>query len=311
MTFHVKLEGSLRFADAVAATAAHSAMMAGRAGNSMLMEGSRVEADTLVFALDDALPSATAAALVDALQSGIEKALETAIEGSVTLSDPSGDRVMRAIGRAFWARRWVDGQTAFHEGKPNDLLEAHIARIEAKKPRARILVPLSGKAFDLRWLAERGHEVVGIEFVWEAVSGFFADWELDPPRTQVGGQTALSAKGVTLVCADMFALTPEVLGRFDVIYDRAALVALEPSLRAPYVDACRSFLTDDGVTFMVAFAYDQSRAPGPPFSIAPELVQELYAPRPIETLATRKVPTSKRLTDAGIAALEESAYLIG
>jgi thiopurine S-methyltransferase len=312
MTFHVKLEGSLRYENPAAATAARAAMMEGRAGNSMLEEGTRVDADTIVFVLDDALPSSTAADLVDSTQLGIERALETAIAGAVTLSDESGGRhVMRAIGREFWARRWTDKQTGFHEGKPNDLLAAHIARVEAKKPRARILVPLSGKAFDLRWLAERGHEVVGIEFVWEAVSGFFEDWELDPERTELSGKPALSAKGVTLVCADMFALTPEALGRFDVVYDRAALVALEPSLRTPYVDACRSFLTDDGVTFLVAFAYDQSRAPGPPFSISPELVRDLYAPRAIETLETRSVPTSKRLADAGIPALEESAYLIG
>jgi len=210
----------------------------------------------------------------------------------------------------FWAERWTTGQTGFHEGKPNDLLAAHIARIEAKTPRARILVPLSGKAFDLRWLAERGHEVVGIEFVWEAVSGFFEDWKLEPSPIEVGGKPALRAKGVTIVCADMFALTPDALGHFDVIYDRAALVALEPSTRTRYVETCRSFLSEGGVTLLVAFAYDQSRAPGPPFSIERALVDELYAPRQIERLETRAVPTSKRLTEAGIAALDESVYLI-
>ena len=219
------------------------------------------------------------------------------------------------LDREFWARRWADGQTGFHEGKPNDLLAAYIARIETKsvasRRPARILVPLAGKAFDLRWLAERGHEVVGVEFVWEAVRGFFDDWGVDPQHSELGGKPALSAKGVTLVCADMFALSADALGRFDVVYDRAALVALEPSTREHYVEACRALLVDGGVTFLVAFAYDQSRAPGPPFSVDPAMVHALYAPQHIESLETRSVPTSKRLTEAGIAALEESAYLIG
>jgi thiopurine S-methyltransferase len=210
----------------------------------------------------------------------------------------------------FWAKRWSEGQIGFHEGAANDLLTRHVARLETK-PRARILVPLSGKALDLRWLAERGHEVVGVEFVAEAVTAFFDEWKVEPQRSEIGGKPALSANGVTLVVSDMMELSPEALGRFDVVYDRAALVALDADTRAPYVATCRSLLADGGVIFLIAFAYDQEKAPGPPWSIETATVRELYAPLPVETLETRAVPTSARLTAAGIAALEESAYLIG
>jgi thiopurine S-methyltransferase len=209
----------------------------------------------------------------------------------------------------FWAARWSEGQIGFHESAPNGLLTAHVARLETK-PRARILVPLAGKAVDLRWLAERGHEVVGVEFVADAVTAFFDEWKVEPERSEIGGKPALSANGVTLVVSDILELTPEALGRFDVVYDRAALVALDAETRAPYVATCRSLLFDGGATFLIAFAYDQTKAPGPPWSIDEQAVRELYAPRSIEKLETRAVPTSPRLTAAGIAALEESAYLI-
>lgn len=215
-------------------------------------------------------------------------------------------------GHDLWAQRWSLGQTGFHEGAPNALLVKHIARIEGVKPRARVLVPLSGKSIDLRWLAERGHDVVGVEFVDTAVGAFFDEQKLAPVASEIGGAPALSAGGVTLVCGDFFEVASEALGRFDVIYDRAALVAIEPNLRARYVETCRARLGEGGVTFLVAFAYDQSRAPGPPFSIDPETVRELYGSHSvaIEALETRARPTSPRLTAAGVTALMETAYSI-
>jgi len=210
----------------------------------------------------------------------------------------------------FWNERWVAGQIGFHEGTPNVLLETHIARIEARRAKARILVPLSGKSMDLRWLAERGHEVVGVEFVATAVRDFFGEWNVEPERLAIGGHPAASAKGVTLVCADILKVPQEALGRFDVVYDRAALVALEPESRAPYVEVCRNALADDGLVFLVTFAYDQSRAAGPPYSVDAALVHQLYAQRAIELLETRSAPTSKRLTDSGVPSFDESAYLI-
>jgi len=212
----------------------------------------------------------------------------------------------------LWNKRWTDGQTGFHEGAPNALLATHVARIEERKPRARILVPLSGKAVDLRWLAERGHDVVGVEFVERAVHAFFEEQKLTPVASQIGGAPALSAAGVTLVCGDFFEVASEALGEFDVVFDRAALVAVEPPLRARYVETCRARLADGGVIFLVAFAYDQSRAPGPPWSVPPDVVRELYGPSSasIEELETRAAPANPRLTAAGIPALMETAYLI-
>jgi thiopurine S-methyltransferase len=106
-------------------------------------------------------------------------------------------------------------------------------------------------------------------------------------------------------------ITPQQLGRFDLVYDRAALVALAPSTRARYAGVSQAMLAEDGVIFLIAFAYDQTKTPGPPWSVPAEAVRELYAGMEIEELSTRSVPTSPRLTKAGLLALEETAYRIG
>ncbi len=213
----------------------------------------------------------------------------------------------------FWSKRWAKGQLGFHEGRANRRLEAHIARLETKRP-LRILVPLAGKAFDLRWLARRGHEVVGVEFVPEAIRAFFTEQRWLPQFDEVGGMPSSSAGGVTLLCGDIFGISPDTLGRFDVIYDRAALVALDPKARARYVALCHSMVEDGGVIFLIAFAYDQGKASGPPWSVNAEHVRALYThARPsvsVELLSNEPSPAGSRFVSAGISQFEESAYLI-
>lgn len=192
----------------------------------------------------------------------------------------------------FWQGRWDTKQLGFHEGKPNALLVTQAHRFA---PKSRILVPLAGKAFDLVWLEERGHEVVGIEFVQQAIDEFRAE---HPSST------------VKMLQGDMFAMKPEDHGTFDAIYDRAALIALEPSTRVRYIDVCKALLKPNAPTLLIAFGYDQSKSPGPPFSIDEKTVRELFPGRLIERLETRSATVSLRMKESGIDSIEESAYWI-
>ena len=208
----------------------------------------------------------------------------------------------------FWQARWQEGQIGFHEGSPNELLVRHAARLGEK---TRVLVPLAGKAVDLAWLAGRGHEVVGIEVVPEAVHAFFADRGVTPKIERRGHHEAFSAGGVTLVLADMFDVGPDAIGTFDAIYDRAALVALLPDRRKPYVEACARLLAPGGITLLVAFAYDQTKASGPPFSADEASLRALFAPRTMERLETHESEVSPRMRAAGVPHFDESIYAIG
>ena len=218
---------------------------------------------------------------------------------------------MTVVDRSFWQKRWEEGRTGFHEGRPNDLLVAHVDRI----PRgARVFVPLAGKAVDVWWLVDRGHEVVGVEIVQRAVEQLFAAREIDlqKHRVDLGGKDpAFRAKGLTVICGDVFDATPEVLGTFDAVYDRAALVAIDPSLRARYVEVCRALCKAGAPTLLVALAYDQTKAPGPPFAVPESEVRSLFAGRMIELLDRREVDAPPGHAQRGVSKFEESAYLVG
>jgi thiopurine S-methyltransferase len=218
---------------------------------------------------------------------------------------------MTADDRAFWQERWDRGEIGFHEGAPNDLLVAHIGALERDRAeRLRVLVPLAGKAEDSWWLADRGHEVVGVEFVMEALEAFYSSRGIDLRQHEhaLGSLRAFTAGGVTMLCDDFFAVTPAAVGTFDAIYDRAALVALEPSTRARYVELCRALCKPDARVLLIAFTYDQTKAPGPPWSLDRATVEALWGP--VTPLQTRASPPSGRLAAAGVESLAETAYLV-
>jgi thiopurine S-methyltransferase len=71
-------------------------------------------------------------------------------------------------------------------------------------------------------------------------------------------------------------LGPETLGTFDLIWDRAALVALDPERRKRYAKVLQKLLKPGGHLLINSFEYDQSEMAGPPHSVPPEELRDLY-----------------------------------
>jgi thiopurine S-methyltransferase len=55
------------------------------------------------------------------------------------------------------------------------MLAKHVNKLIGGKSSAKILFPFCGKSLDMNWLASQGHEIVGVEFVEDAVLQFFAE----------------------------------------------------------------------------------------------------------------------------------------
>merc|ERR1712137_1006755 len=55
------------------------------------------------------------------------------------------------------------------------MLTKHVDRLTQKRDKQRIFVPLCGKSIDMKWLADRGHEVIGNEAVDEGCRLFFEE----------------------------------------------------------------------------------------------------------------------------------------
>lgn len=205
----------------------------------------------------------------------------------------------------FWHERWTLNRIGFHEGKPNAFLLDHLPRL-ALAPGARIFVPLCGKTRDIAFLLAQGLHVAGAELSQLAVSQLFAEMEVEPAVTPQGPLTRYAAPGLDIWCGDIFDLSRETLGPVDAVYDRAALVALPPDMRARY-GAHLADLTARAPQLLLSFEYDQAAMDGPPFSVSEEEIRALYG-ADYDILTLERTPLAGGLR-GGVAAME-TAFLV-
>jgi thiopurine S-methyltransferase len=166
----------------------------------------------------------------------------------------------------FWHERWAAQKIGFHQRNGNALLVTHFAAL-GLAPGDRVFVPLCGKTRDIAWLMAQGYRVVGAELSEMAVQQLFAEMDIVPNVTVVGALTLYATEGLDVFVGDIFAMTPEVLGHVDAVFDRAALVALPDTMRARYADHLVA-ITGAARQLVVTFTYDQALMNGPPFSIS-------------------------------------------
>jgi thiopurine S-methyltransferase len=167
---------------------------------------------------------------------------------------------MNSSDNALWQQCWRDRQTDFHQKEVNQLLTRFWRGLDLAQG-SRVFVPLCGKSLDMIWLAQQGHEVIGLELSPVAVRAFFRENRMQPNRREVGQFTLWQYGKISILCGDYFSVNQTDLGRIDVVYDRAALTALPEDIRRLYVAhlklilpaACKVFLltvedADEGET---------------------------------------------------------------
>jgi thiopurine S-methyltransferase len=208
----------------------------------------------------------------------------------------------------FWQQRWAAGQIGFHEARVSPDLQAHTSWF---LPRAqhRVLVPLAGKSWDLPWLADQGHHVVGSELVEQAVRAMFDEHARPADREPHGDHVVWRAGNLEVWQGDFFAL-PEAAGGCDRVWDRAALVALEPQAREDYVRKVGA-LAPGALLLLNALDYDPGVMTGPPFSVPPAEVLRLYGASNVEELGcTDLIETAPRWRERGHRWFHSHVYRI-
>jgi thiopurine S-methyltransferase len=209
----------------------------------------------------------------------------------------------------FWLDRWASSQTGFHMDQPHPDLLAESPSFLAGGPH-RVLVPLCGKTNDLSWLAARGHEVVGVELARAAIEQFHQEHDRQFRIREHEAGASYESAGLTVHCRDMLGLTPASVGTFDRIWDRAAMVALDPERRRLYVGVLRSLLRPGGQLLLNAFSYDQSQMPGPPHSVPEDEIRAHYDGLPVEVIRRGEPLTEGKFRDRGVTEWRVSLYRV-
>ena len=206
---------------------------------------------------------------------------------------------------SFWHERWEKKETAFHEGHANALLVKHFSELSVPSG-SRIFLPLCGKTLDLSWLLTQGYRVAGAELSQMAIEQLFMELNQEPSISTLGEIQRWSAKNIDIFVGDVFAVSRNMLGRVDAIYDRAALVAFPDVMRNRYTSHVIE-ITEEAPQLLICYEYDQRVMEGPPFSIGAEEVHRHYDGH-YHVTRIASVPVSGGLK--GKCAAQESVWLL-
>ena len=140
-------------------------------------------------------------------------------------------------------------------------------------PPKKILVPGCGTGYEVRFFAERGHDVLGIDFSHAAIEA---------------AQRELGALSSRVRQADFFALQ----AGFDLVYERAFLCAL-PRARWPDWARRMAELVQPGGE-LAGFFYLDDNQRGPPFGVSRRALKEMLGPA-FELVADEAVPPAESI----------------
>ncbi len=212
----------------------------------------------------------------------------------------------------FWIKSWKEGRTNFNQAKYHDKLTEYFPRLLPEKGQ-KVLVPLCGKSIDLVWLHELGLDVHGVELYEQAVRDFFKENAHLPPKI-INDQDYIHYvhENMTISCGDFFKFHAENAydSAYDFIYDRAALVALPPSMRKDYARVIKRSLKIGGKCLLITYHYDPAKMEGPPFSIEDNEIRALYESQFTIQLLESEKPVSEGSRLAAVEDLKQNVYIL-
>jgi len=208
----------------------------------------------------------------------------------------------------FWHGKWASNRIGFHLEDVNPLLIEYWKKTNPNY-EDKVLVPLCGKSEDLVWLASKHEDVQGVELSKIAVRAFFAEHFYTPMVTSINGQHELYQFDELSIYAGDFFTAP--VQSADIIYDRAALVALPEEMRAEYALRLKSLLNPGGRILLVTLDYVQEEMAGPPFSVTEQEVNRLFGEYKITRLNRDEADEHHpKIAQKGLSRFAEEVYLI-
>jgi thiopurine S-methyltransferase len=213
------------------------------------------------------------------------------------------------VDNQHWLDRWQENRIGFHEGEVNRHLQNQLPRF-GLAPGSCVFMPLCGKAHDIAWIAQQGYEVIGIELSSIAIEAFFDEQELEYQRFDSDRFGVYEARNITLLQGDFFDLRNDDLGACQLVYDRAALIAMSPTNRPRYYEHMLSIIPVVGSMLLITLEYDQSEMEGPPFAVLSEEIYRYYEKHFSITLLQSEdiIDERPRWREAGLSTLSELVF---
>jgi len=257
-----------------------------------------------------------------------------------------------------WLKRWNSKKIGFHKTGVNEFLlkyghliipnfsqnekdelcsstETVTACNTNAENNIRIFVPLCGKSVDMAFLAKEEYvdRVIGIEGIRNAILEFIQEQpDLNIKEQHQSSDSSISSQlfetfvgnKITLLKGDFFDVLQTTDISVDVIWDRASMVAIIPSLREQYVKLLKHIIKPGGTILLCALdkrtGTKEGIQSGPPFSLTEkdirhhfndkDWIESITILEEIDDFATRDNGGKEKFLKAGVTSMYEMIYEI-
>ena len=160
-----------------------------------------------------------------------------------------------------WEEAYQRRETPWEKGRPHPGL---IDFLQEQGPLAgEIFVPGCGSGHDVRALSTPQSHVLGVD-----LAPFAIDKARERPR--IAHEEYL--------LGDLFALPPELDGRFDWVFEHTCFCAIAPVQRRDYVTTIVRLMKPGGRLLAIFFINPDHDEEGPPFRVGTVELQEYFGP---------------------------------
>lgn len=176
---------------------------------------------------------------------------------------------------SYWQSRWKKEKTGWHMETVYPQLPKLWPQLNINK-NAEVFVPLCGKSKDLDWLADQGCHVTGIDVSEKAIKSLIDNFSAEFEKEYRHGFTIYQSDKIELWNGDFFKFPAEDYSAPDLIYDKAAMIALPPDMRPAYAQKLLQISGHQTKIFLQTFEYDQNEMNGPPFSVPEKEIRKYF-----------------------------------
>ncbi|XP_046690582.1 probable thiopurine S-methyltransferase isoform X2 [Silurus meridionalis] len=222
------------------------------------------------------------------------------------------DRVMAP---SEWEERWQEGRIGFHQPHVHQMLKDNLDKVLCGREQVRFFFPLCGKAVDMKWLADMGHVIVGVDISEIGIKQFFEEQNLEykeepvPAIPEAKVFKSSDAK-ISLYKCNLYEFSSAIEGQFGGIWDRGSLVAINPCDRQKYASLIMSLMDKDCKYLLNTLEYNPELYKGPPFFVPEEVVKSLYRDACDIELVQHRDALREKFKAWGIDSLLEKVYLL-
>lgn len=211
----------------------------------------------------------------------------------------------------FWKNKWQNNEIGFHLPEVNAHLINHAKHLDIKKGNT-IFMPLCGKSHDIIWFKKQDCQVKGIEISPIAVSDFFEESNLEFDKHPIHYGEKYHSASIEIILGNFFDLPHDYFQDIDIVYDRAALIALPKSMRKEYAAHLITHLPNQAKILLITLQYPQHQMKGPPFSVEEEEIEQYFKTRfSIQKLDQLDILVNEpHFRKKGLSYLSESVYFL-